>query len=483
MASRPDAVTRIILMVAIATGAMASVDMSRALAQTAPPPAAKVDPVFEAARAHFDGLPEGERKAIQEALIWTGDFSGAGTGGYGPLTHKGVLAFQKRQNAPADGILQPRDRAALEAAAAKAKQAIAFARVVEPRSGVRIGVPQRLFDRPPAPVPGGMRYTAANGTLLETISQSGGDAELPALFDRYKADGAGRRVTYKVLRPDWFVVAAEFEGRKTYTRISAGPGGLRGFTFTYPAQAPELDRMVIAIANSFEAFPTATPAVAAAQLGAPNSKAAPATPPTAPQPPIGPMLAGSAWTVASGKAVTTVALAGCAAVMVDRKPVRIAASDVATGLTLLEAPGVKPAGLATAAAPPADAAPLVAIGFAATPDIQLTAAPAEARAPQGSDVLRAFAPLQRGAAGTALFDRQGRLAGLVAGAAPEPRLVAGISPAASWPAISGAVVAKFLSAHGIALPTGTGAADPLSVGQIAAAAKGAALAVECQKAL
>ncbi|GGH06377.1 hypothetical protein GCM10007036_00730 [Alsobacter metallidurans] len=480
MVSRFNAVTRTIIAVAVATCLAAASDAGGASAQTAP--AAKVDPIFEAARAHFDGLPESERKAIQEALIWTGDFSGAGTGGYGPLTHRGVLAFQKRQNAPADGILQARDRAALEAAAARAKQAVAFVRVTEPRSGVRVGVPQRLFDKPPAPVPGGMRYTATNGTLLELTSQAGGDADLPALFDRYKADGAGRRVTYKVLRPDWFVVAAEFDGRKTYTRLSAGPGGLRGFTFTYPASAPDLDRMVIAIANSFEAFPAPTPAVAAVQPGLPAAKAPPASPPAAAPVPAGPTLAGTAWAVALGKAVTTAVLAGCSAVTVDRKPARIAANDVATGLTLLDASGLRPAGLAFVSALPGDGAALVAVGFAAVPEIQLTTAPAEARAPQGSDALRVFAPIQKGAAGTALFDRQGRLAGLVLGSAPEPRLVAGVAPAASWPTVGGAAVAKFLSGHGVSVPAGAGAPEPMSVGQIAASAKGAASSVECQRA-
>ncbi len=39
----------------------------------APKPA---DPAFEAARAAFEPLPEAERKALQDALVWTGDFNG-----------------------------------------------------------------------------------------------------------------------------------------------------------------------------------------------------------------------------------------------------------------------------------------------------------------------------------------------------------------------------------------------------------------------
>ncbi|WP_158266817.1 peptidoglycan-binding protein [Alsobacter soli] len=453
---------------------------SRAAAQGAPPPAAKQDPAYDAARSAFDQLPEADRKAVQEALIWTGDFAGAGTGGFGPLTFRAIVAFQKRLGVSSDGILQPKDRAALDAAAARAKQALGFAKIAEPRSGVRIGVPGRLFDRPPQPVPGGVRYTGPGGALLETISLPGGPADLPALFDRYKADGPGRRTTYKVLRPDWFVTAADLEGRKTYTRIASGPAGLRGFTFTYPATpGNELDRLAIAVANSFEPFPT-TPA-----QGGPRANAGPAPGPASAAPPApasGPTLLGSALVVAPGRAVTTAPLAACAAPTVDRKPAKVLAVDKAAGLGLLEAAGLRAPALPVAADSLADGAPLVALGLSGAPDPQLAVAAAEARAPAGAATLRVFAPLQKGAAGTVIFDRRGRVAGLVAGDAPEPRMVAGVAPATSWPAVSGAAVARFLAANGVQPGAGAGSAEPLSAGQIAAAAKGAVLAVECPKA-
>ena len=455
-------------------------------AQTLPPapaPSARPDPAYEAAKAAFDPLPEADRKAIQEALIWTGDFSGAGAGGFGPMTYRAIVAFQKRQKAAPDGVLQARDRAELLAAADRARQAARFVRLVDPRSGVRIGVPQRWLERS-QPVQGGTRYLSADGAmLLETISLPGGEADLPALFDRYKADGPGRRTTYKALRPDWFVTAADLDGRKTYTRVSSGPGGLRGFTFTYPAAGgPEFDRLVIAVANSFEPFPPASakpPAPATA--GGPSASASPqAVSPAAPPVVAAPALAGSAVAVANGRFVTAARLEGCQALSVARKPARVVKEDKAAGLALLEVPGLRPASVGLAAPPPDDAASLVALGYSGSPDPQLFVMPAQARVVDAS-TLRVFAGLQKGAGGSPAFDRQGKVVGLVAGSAPEPRLVAGVAPQTSWPMVSAAAVARFLGETVPAAPAGA-SAEPLSAGQIAALAKASVLPVECQKA-
>jgi peptidoglycan hydrolase-like protein with peptidoglycan-binding domain len=449
-----------------------------ALAQSAPAapaPAAKPDPAYEAAKAAFDPLSEADRKAIQEALIWTGDFAGAGAGGFGPMTYRAIVAFQKRQKAAADGVLQPKDRADLLAAAERARQASRFARVVDPRSGVRIGVPQRWLEKS-QPVSGGTRYLSADGAmLLETISLPGGEADLPALYDRYKADGPGRKTTYKALRPDWFVTAADLDGRKTYTRVSSGPGGLRGFTFTYPtAGGPELDRLVIAVANSFEPFPTAPAKPLAA--ASPSQPAAPQ--PSAPPPAaLGPALVGSAVAVGNGRFATTAYMEGCQALSVGRKAARIVKEDKAAGLSLLDVAGLRPAPVALAPALPEDAATLVALGYSGSPDPQLLVTPAEARVKDAA-TLRIFAGLQKGAGGSPAFDRQGRVVGLVAGSAPEPRLVAGVAPQTSWPMVGAAAVARFVGETPTAPPP---AAEPLTAGRIAALAQGAVLPVECQK--
>ena len=50
------------------------------------------------AKTAFEALPEGDRHAIQDALVWAGDYSGISDGNFG----KGTLAAIERS--AADGI-------------------------------------------------------------------------------------------------------------------------------------------------------------------------------------------------------------------------------------------------------------------------------------------------------------------------------------------------------------------------------------------
>ena len=52
----------------------------------------------------------------------------------------------------------------------------------------------------------------------------------------------------------------------SYIRYAAGPQGVHGFLFGYEGTlAPEIDRLVIAVANAFEPFPVPAGAAQAAQ--------------------------------------------------------------------------------------------------------------------------------------------------------------------------------------------------------------------------
>src|SRR5687767_13719780 len=75
---------------------------------TPPPATARVvapDPAIETARAAFEALPLAERKAVQEALVWLGDYSGMADGTFGRQTYEAVLAYQRRGKGNPDGVL------------------------------------------------------------------------------------------------------------------------------------------------------------------------------------------------------------------------------------------------------------------------------------------------------------------------------------------------------------------------------------------
>lgn len=425
------------------------------------------DPAFQSAQKRYEALPESERRAIQEALMWTGDFSGAGSGTYGPLTFKAIQAFQKRANAPADGYLQPRERAALEAAADRARGDVRFTKVLDGKSGIRIGVPQAVLTKV-SPTKLGTRYASADGAVtLDTMAQD--DADLAGSYARLAADLPGRKVTYKVLRPDWFVIAADQDGRRSYTRWASAGGGLKGFVFNYPlSSAANYDRIAVAMANSFEPSPAA-PANSPAAAGSP----ALVPPPTA-STAAGPLATG--FIVGSGKVLTTVAVDGCADLFVAGKAARVERSDKALGLVLLDAPGVK-ADPPTLGERPVDGASLLVLGFGPAGSVASTLSITSGDARVGPDSFRVVASLQKGGAGSPVFDRSGALVGIVASVPQQPRLVAGIVPEASYPVVPAADIARFA---GMRTEAG-GGKSVLGAAAVAASAKGAVVVIGCGK--
>ncbi|MFL5035878.1 MAG: peptidoglycan-binding protein, partial [Microvirga sp.] len=229
------------------------------------PAAAQTDAAYEAARLAFEALPEAERKAIQEALVWTGDHNGVTSGGFGRRTFEAIVAYQKRGGLKPDGTLDAKERAALEAAAKKLKDGAKFAVVTDAKTGIAIGIPQAVLPKRDVNPNGGSRWQSPDGKItLDTRAFKDGETDLPALYERTLAiQSPGRQVAYKVLRPDFFVVSGETATGKFYTRYASGPGGIRGFSLGYDkAAAKAFDRAVIAIANSFTPCPEAASAAA-----------------------------------------------------------------------------------------------------------------------------------------------------------------------------------------------------------------------------
>ena len=80
----------------------------RPVGAQAPSPDAAID----SARSAFEALSDTDRKAIQDALIWTGDYSGVADGTFGRQTFAAIAAFQMRMQQPPNGILAPQARSA-----------------------------------------------------------------------------------------------------------------------------------------------------------------------------------------------------------------------------------------------------------------------------------------------------------------------------------------------------------------------------------
>ncbi|WP_407520621.1 serine protease [Methylobacterium oryzisoli] len=449
-------------------GAAASAQVPQAPAPrpAAPPrPPAAVDPVFEAARAAFEARPEAERKAVQDALVWVSDYNSVTSGAFGRRTFEGITGWQTQTGAEPTGQLDDRARARLLAAGQAARQAAKFSVETDANTGIVLGVPERLLSRR-SRIPNGTRWQSADGRVtLDTKAYAPGESDLDALFERAAAVTPERKVTYKLKKPDFVVVTGETAAGKFYIRYAAASQGVRGFTLAYDkALAREVDRLMIAVANSFAPFPADAPVAA----GPRPADAPPAATPTAAAV-AATTVAATALVVAPRRAVTAAsALGACATPLVGGAPARLLRQEA--GLALLDAGAAVRAG-SLAAAPGAPEGEVVVVAASREGGASVTTGTA---GPGGL-----AAPLQPGAAGAPVLDRAGRLVGLVARMPAQPRLVAGVMPPMTHPVAGLDALRGLLGAEGAGLGQGQEAA-PRSVGAAAGPVAALVLPVTCR---
>ena len=132
----------------------------------------------------FAGTPQGERQKIQAALSWSGDYTGSAGGDDPTLT--AIKNFQKRHKAKVTGVLTPSERADLLAAAKEHEDEFGWTVVVDPATGVRIGLPTKLVPQA-RDAARGTRWSSTHGEVqVETFRIKDADLKLAALFDKRK---------------------------------------------------------------------------------------------------------------------------------------------------------------------------------------------------------------------------------------------------------------------------------------------------------
>jgi peptidoglycan hydrolase-like protein with peptidoglycan-binding domain len=399
-----------------------------------------VDPGLDAAKRIFEMLSLSERQAIQDALVWSGDLNGTPDGTFGPRTYESIRAFQTRAKLPPNGILDNTARAGLLRAAERARSEAAFKIVSDAATGISIGIPERVLPKRDANPRGGTRWQSADGKItLDTRVIPPGETDLATLYERNLAiQTPGRQVTYKVLRPDFYVISGETAGGKFFTRFASGPDGIRGFSISYDKTATDFDRHVIAIANSFVPFPGAAQAQTAAVATPAPAAAVPRPVPAPPRPAVKPVLVATGLVVAPGQALTGSAIDGCPEIRVAGAKAQIARTD-ASGLRLLSYAGAaKAAALTRRPAAPDGEIQVVALTVATN----FGSATPVAASGTIDGAMRLTAALQGGIAGAPVFDQGGALLGIVATAPSSPRQVAGVVPPMTYGIVPAADIAR-----------------------------------------
>ena len=404
------------------------------------------DAPFEAAKAAFEALPEVDRRALQDALIWTGDYKSVVDGEFGRGTRDAVIAFAKRARVSPDGALDQKGRAMAIAAGARARNAQLFRKIIDPRSGAAVGLATKFLTKR-IDTRTGSKWSAADGSAsLDTFQNPESQGDLPGLFESLRADAPGRRVSYRVLRPDFFVVSGEDQDRLFYTRAERGAvngvATVRGYTLSYAkALRPSFEIVAIATANAFDPFPAAAPAIA----GAPAAPAAASA-----------QLEASAIAIAPGMFLSVTG-GDCKEPKIGARPASVSRRDPATGLTLIEARGADTAAMTPTAITPAARAPAGGDTVVALFVSQWGARGAETSVATGDYLApvatgappRLVAALQGNIGGSAVFDRSGALVAMARAPSSAPRRIAGIIPQSAWALVPAAAISAFLDAAGV----------------------------------
>jgi hypothetical protein len=417
-------------------------------APPSPPQTPAENPAFALAKAAADALGPAEVAAIQRELIWTGDLNTLASGDYGKRSFDAMRAFQKRLQAKETGILLPAEREALHKAADRAAATYGFRMLTE--QGVTLGYPAKLVTKK---TPGrfGPKYSSPSGNVtVDVLRYAAGDEGFEALFNRLKAERPGRKVSYSLMRPDFFVIAGSVDGKSFYMRFLKTAQDSRGFVVGWdPALSPDFDRVSIAMAGSLTLEGAARPALAETAAAV---EAAPAPGPVGPPLPLSagaPRTAktGIGFIVSQSRDLVTSArlIAGCSSAgPPGGAPGKVVSADPVNDLALvrLAAASARPVALRTT--PVAAGTPVTILARGADGSLARTSATIASLAGPGDD-MRRFRTNAAGSGG-GVFDQKGALVGLMQSDGEPVGLKA-------------LFVAAFLRANGVT-PVADAGADP-----------------------
>jgi hypothetical protein len=197
------------------------------------------------------GVSASDRLKIEQELFWSGDYKSS-IGGDDAM-EAAIRKFQKRNKAKITGVLTDEQRAELVAAAERHQQEYGWRVVVDPATGIRIGLPTKLVPEV-HDAERGTRWSSPHGAIqVETFRVK--NTKLDALYEQERKK-PGRTIERNTLDNNGFFVSG-MQGLKYFSvHAKARYGEVRGFTMLYD-QAFEgiVAPVMVAIASAFAPFP------------------------------------------------------------------------------------------------------------------------------------------------------------------------------------------------------------------------------------
>ncbi|MEX0752537.1 MAG: serine protease [Xanthobacteraceae bacterium] len=184
-------------------------------------------------RASYAAMPLAERMSAQSDLIWASGYEGPANGEITDRDIAAIRSFQKQNRSRATGVLNPKEREILAAAAEKARDAVGWRLLNDTRSGARVGLPGKIMPQT-GQNKSGSRWTSNHGdVVMETFRVKEAGTTLAAVFDQQKKEPVERRVESAVLRPDSFSIYGLQGLKRFYVRGYFQNGEVRGLAVLF----------------------------------------------------------------------------------------------------------------------------------------------------------------------------------------------------------------------------------------------------------
>ncbi len=192
------------------------------------------------------------KRQIQEALVYAGDYNALIDGDFGPRTREAVKVYQGRENQERTGFLTDEQEKALLEEADLLRARYGMTNIEDRAKGYRLSYPSGLLPEGGTVQPNGRRFVSKDGKgeLLITIDEESGAAEFSAIYDGLLSE---YEVQYRRERADWFVVAGLVEeGRIIYDTARLIDNSIVRAQLSYPAEWRDLwSPFAVIMFNSF----------------------------------------------------------------------------------------------------------------------------------------------------------------------------------------------------------------------------------------
>ena len=226
---------------------------------------------------------------LQQALTWTGHFTGPVDGAMGAATRDALAAWQAARKLVPGTPLSPQQSLDLVTEGLKQRDAVKWALLVDDGLGYSIGVPTALTELQPPAQENGRWWTRSSGPFALSVSarpMAQACTQVDAEQKRYAGITApDRKVLLQERRDDGFVVAGERGGSRFFTRSLCRDQGLLTVVASLTnARAASQGAVLAATANSV----TLRPSLAPTARPAPRLEPLPPPPAAAPSAPAAP---------------------------------------------------------------------------------------------------------------------------------------------------------------------------------------------------